>query len=829
MEPIAIIGIGCRFPGNVNSSEDLWNLLKEGKDVIDDIPSERFGNIESLYDPKPGAPGKIITRQGGYLANIDLFDPSFFDIAPKEAAYIDPQQRLLLEVGWEALEDANVVIEAEQKAHTGVFVGVWTSDYETYMYHTGVPINLYMTTGGSRYAAAGRLSYALDARGPSLTIDTACSSSLVALHLACQSIRAGECSLALVGGANLILQPHITLGYSRSKMLSPESRCKFGDERADGYVRSEGVAVVLLKRLSQALADHNSIYAVIQGSAVNNDGQGSGSLVAPSIDGQIALLREAYRVAGISPGQVHYVEAHGTGTKAGDLAELKALGAVLREGRELQQLCHIGSIKTNLGHTEAASGLAGLIKVALCLKHRAFPPSLHMHTPSARIPWQELPLTIQQTFETIAPNDENLYAAVNSFGITGTNAHVILRNAPVTCVNTPASSQGSGPHAALLPLSAHSTSALRALASRYQELLCSPTNEGPLSWHDICIAASRGRKHMKHRMALLAHSKQEMLTKLHAFLADPTSQNGACGQTISSLQPVFVCGRGHPQWIARGRELLAQEPVFREVFLQCEECFRQHTTGSLLARLAAEQGDSQCFESGLARGMIFALQVASLALWRSWGITSEQIIGQDIGEVAAAYATGEIGLEEALYWAFTAERNTLTPYRTSNMWVAVADRSEHVLATQHSPSFSPILRTVGLTSRYASTAAALIDAPFEEHLSRSKQSALLTEMIQTYIDAGSTLFIEVGPRSDLSKTIRCSLEEHRKVGTVLSWFPTEEDQHTATLRLLRSWYLLGGSIAWKQFYHQTKEWVHLPRYPWQRERFWLEAKLSSED
>ncbi|MGH2509393.1 MAG: type I polyketide synthase, partial [Ktedonobacteraceae bacterium] len=488
MEPIAIIGIGCRFPGNVNSSEDLWNLLKEGKDVIDDIPSERFGNIESLYDPKPGAPGKIIARQGGYLANIDLFDPSFFDIAPKEAAYIDPQQRLLLEVGWEALEDANVVIEAEQKAHTGVFVGVWTSDYETYMYHTGVPINLYMTTGGSRYAAAGRLSYALDARGPSLTIDTACSSSLVALHLACQSIRAGECSLALVGGANLILQPHITLGYSRSKILSPESRCKFGDERADGYVRSEGVAVVLLKRLSQALAEHNSIYAVIQGSAVNNDGQGSGSLVAPSIDGQIALLREAYRVAGISPGQVYYVEAHGTGTKAGDHTELKALGAVLREGREPQQPCRIGSIKTNLGHTEAASGLAGLIKVALCLKHRAFPPSLHMHTPSARIPWQELPLTMQQTFEAIVPNDEDLYAAVNSFGITGTNAHVILRNAPATRVSTPAPAQESDPHAALLPLSVHSASALRALASRYQELLYSLTDEAPLSWYDICIA-----------------------------------------------------------------------------------------------------------------------------------------------------------------------------------------------------------------------------------------------------------------------------------------------------------------------------------------------------
>ncbi|HEU5382597.1 MAG TPA: type I polyketide synthase [Ktedonobacteraceae bacterium] len=851
MEPIAIVGIGCRFPGDVSSPEDLWNLLKEGKDAIQDIPGNRFGNIEELYDPKPGVPGKIVARQGGYLKDIDKFDPAFFDIAPKEATYIDPQQRLLLEVAWEALEDANQVIDEKLKTRTGVFVGVWTSDYETYMYSTGVPINLYMTTGGSRYAASGRLSYALDARGPSLTIDTACSSSLVALHLACRSLQSGECSLALVGGANLIIQPHITLGYSRSKMLSPESRCKFGDEQANGYVRSEGVAVVLLKRLSQALEEHNTIYAVIEGSAVNNDGQGSGSLVAPSLDGQIALLREAYRVAGISPGQVQYVEAHGTGTRAGDHVELKALGAVLSEGREPQKLCRVGSIKTNLGHTEAASGLAGLIKVALCLKHRAIPASLHMQNPSARIPWHELPLTMQQTFENLKPGNEDIYAAVNSFGITGTNAHVILRNAPVASVCLSARSQERFPHAALLPLSAHSPAALRALATRYRDFLLTVKDETTLSFYDICHAASLGRKHLKHRLALIAHTKKDALEQLQAFIVGKSFDDTICGQAASTTQPVLVCGGYHPRWFARGRELLAQEPVFRETFMQCNEYLRKYTQWSLLERLSSYQDDPQAPESGVARSIIFALQVACIALWKTWGIAPTKVVGYDLGQVTAAYVAGEIGLEEALRQVSMGGRSrqerTLPRYTASSSASPGEEQSLEDLL--YSPLYPRVARsnllnyavyphalregrayklTEALVPASSSTAVMAVNPSTLERMpdgpSPLLEPALFGESIDTLIESGHTLFVEVGPSSDLSKVIRCRLEEHEKAGTVLAWFTEKGDKQTATLHLLRSLYLQGSSVAWGNLYQKPGNSVRLPTYPWQRERFWLEEK-----
>ena len=331
-EPIAIIGMACRFPGEANTPEGFWQLLVDGVDAIGEIPPDRF-DIDTYYDPTPAVHGKMMTRQGGFLAQVDRFDPLFFGISPREAERMDPQQRLLLETAWEALEDASQISDRLLGSQTGVFVGLWLSDYEARLFLDPGGVDFYMTTGSGRYSASGRLSYFFGFQGPSLTIDTACSSSLVAVHQAVQSLRRGECNLALAGGANVILQPQITIAYSQSGMMAPDGRCKFGDASANGYVRSEGCGLIVLKRLSEALADHDPIRAVILGSAVNNDGRSSGFLTTPGRAGQEEVLRKAYLDANVSPGRVQYVEAHGTGTSAGDPVEISALAAVLSSDR----------------------------------------------------------------------------------------------------------------------------------------------------------------------------------------------------------------------------------------------------------------------------------------------------------------------------------------------------------------------------------------------------------------------------------------------------------------------------------------------------------------
>ncbi|HKC10472.1 MAG TPA: polyketide synthase, partial [Vicinamibacteria bacterium] len=390
-EGIAIIGMGCRFPG-AQGPETFWELMRNGVDAIREIPPDR-PDLAALYDPRR-IPGRIISRFGGFLENLDRFDAAFFGISPREAERLDPQQRLLLEVAWEALEDAGQVTGEIGGTDAGVFVGMWINDYEALMFTDPARVDFHMTTGSGRYSASGRLSYVFGLQGPSLTVDTACSSSLVAVHLACQALRNGECSLALAGGANIILAPQVSVAYSQAGMLSPGGRCRFGDAQGDGYVRSDGAGMVVLKPLSRALADGDPIQAVILGSAVNNDGQTSGFLTTPGRQGQEDLLRKAYREAGVDPARVQYVEAHGTGTSAGDPVELAALGRVLAPGRGPGEPCLVGSVKTNIGHTEGAAGVAGLIKVVLSLQRRAIPASLHFQKPNPAIPWSELPLAI---------------------------------------------------------------------------------------------------------------------------------------------------------------------------------------------------------------------------------------------------------------------------------------------------------------------------------------------------------------------------------------------------------------------------------------------------
>lgn len=438
-EPVAIIGIGCRFPGGATTPEAFWHVLSNGVDAVTEVPPDRW-DIRTYYDPDRSKQGKAVTRWGAFLNQIDQFDAQFFGISPREAAYLDPQQRLLLETCWEALEDGAQAPDTLTGSQVGVFIGCFTLDYKVLQFTESNRhlMSGHTATGAMMTLVANRISHAFDFRGPSVAIDTACSSSLVAVHLACQSLRDGECTIALAGGVNVMLKPEYTIAESQAGMLSPDGRCKVFDSNANGYVRGEGAGVVVLKPLSQALADGDPIYAVVRGTAINQDGHTPG-ITVPSGEAQQALMRECYRRAGVSPGQIQYVEAHGTGTPVGDPIEANALGTVLSTDRPEGNDCYVGSLKTNIGHTEAAAGVAGLIKAALCLKHRQIPPHLHLKEPNPQISFAQLRLRVPTTLTQWPDTEGPALAAVNSFGFGGTNAHAVLEEAPrVSPVTLPA-------------------------------------------------------------------------------------------------------------------------------------------------------------------------------------------------------------------------------------------------------------------------------------------------------------------------------------------------------------------------------------------------------
>ncbi|MGB7623536.1 MAG: polyketide synthase, partial [Terriglobia bacterium] len=428
-EPIAVIGMGCRFPGGANGPDSLWRMLCDGTDAIREVPRDRW-DINEFFDPNPDAPGKMSTRWAGFLDEVDKFDADFFGVSPREAVTMDPQQRLFLEVCWESLENAGQSPEKLLGSPTGVFLGIGSSDYAHLQMQFGDPhqIDAYFATGTCHSVASGRLSYTLGLEGPSISLDTACSSSLVAIHLACQSLRIGDCRMALAGGVNVILAPEFLINFSKSHMMAADGRCKTFDASADGFVRGEGCGVVVLKRLADAAADRDNILAVIRGTAINQDGRSSG-LTVPNGSSQQEVIRKALMNAGVEPSEVGYVETHGTGTSLGDPIEVHALNAVYGEGRSAQHPLALGSIKTNFGHLETAAGVAGLLKVVLILMHGEIPPHLHFKEPNPHIPWNEFPISVPTT-RTLWPSDSTRrIAAVSSFGFSGTNTHVILESA----------------------------------------------------------------------------------------------------------------------------------------------------------------------------------------------------------------------------------------------------------------------------------------------------------------------------------------------------------------------------------------------------------------
>ena len=546
-EPVAVIGMGCRLPGGRNDLDSSWQRLRDGVDTITEVPPERW-DIEAYYDPDPDASGKMSTRWGGFLDRVDNFDAGFFGIAPREAVSTDPQQRLLLEVTWEALESAGQVPAKLAHSQTAVFIGICSTDYFTRQLKRNDPgsVEAYWGTGNAESVAAGRLSYVLGLQGPSVAIDTACSSSLVAIHYACQGLRVGECDLALAGGVSVILNPETTIIFSKARMMAPDGRCKTFDRAADGYVRGEGCGVLVLKRLSDALRDGDNILAVIRGSAVNQDGP-SGGLTVPNGPAQEAVIRRALANAGVDPGQVDYVEAHGTGTALGDPIEVQALGDVFGEGHSKQDPLIIGSVKTNIGHLEGAAGVAGVIKVVLALQHEEIPPHLHFKEPNPHIAWDKLAVKVATEPIPWPSGQGRRIAGVSSFGFSGTNAHVVVEEAPVrkqaeVTVERPLQ---------LLSLSAKSEEALRELAGRFGEHLA---RHPELTLGDVCYTANAGRSHFPCRMTMLASSPEQLGGKLTAYATGERAVgvvSGKAGKKSSSKMVFLFTGQGS-QYIGMG-------------------------------------------------------------------------------------------------------------------------------------------------------------------------------------------------------------------------------------------------------------------------------------
>ena len=639
--PIAIVGIGCRLPGGVLDPASFWQLLVEGRQVIGEVPPDRW-SLDAYFHPDRAATGAMASRWGGFLNTLKEFDAGFWGVSPREAQRMDPQQRWLLEVAWEAIEDAGTAPSRLRGAPVGVFIGISGNDYGSLQLGDIEQVDAYTNSGNTASIASNRISYMLDLRGPSVSLDTACSSSLVAVAMACDSLRTGACETALAGGVNALITPQVSVGFSKASMLSPSGRCYAFDARADGYVRAEGVGVVVLKPLDRALANRDRIYAVIRGTAVNQDGHTS-SMTVPSVDGQSAMLAAAYANAGVVPASVAYVETHGTGTPLGDPIEATALGRVLGAGRAPDEACVIGSVKANIGHLESASGIAGLIKAALVAQHRLIPPSLNYERPNPQIPFESLRLVVANRARPLAsPNDEPPIVGVNSFGFGGTNAHVVLQSPPQAQESAPVVDRADRP--LVLPISARDETALRAYVSAFCRCLQNGTE--PLA--DLCAAAGSRKEQHPHRLVVAGRTGSELEGQLRQWLRDGHAPGVVSGRTKSNRPPVFVFTGQGGQWWAMGRTLAAREPLVRRRLEETDRILRAFTGSSLIDELNRDEVSSQIDGTDIAQPALFALQVALVDLWRSWGITPAAVIGHSVGEVAAAYTAGIYSFDDAV-------------------------------------------------------------------------------------------------------------------------------------------------------------------------------------
>ena len=880
-EPVAIVGMACRFPGGANDPDIFWRNLLEGRDSVTRIPADRW-QADAYYDPDPAAPGRMNSLYGAFLDRVDLFDPAFFGISPREAARVDPQQRLFLEVAWEALEHAGQTMEGLAGSRTGVFAAVYQSDYSWLLLDDEEGIDAYMASGLSHAIVANRLSYFLDLRGPSLAVDTACSSSLVAFHMACESVRSGESEMAVAGGVNIMISATAALPIAKWGMMSPDGRCKTFDARANGFVRGEGCGVLVLKRLSDARRDGDRVLALCRGSAVNQDGR-TNVLTAPNGLAQREVIDRALRAAGLQGSQIGYVEAHGTGTALGDPIEMEALVDALGRGRPADRPCHIGSVKTNIGHLEAAAGVAGLIKAVQVLRHRTIPPNLHFQTLNTHISLDGVPFRLPLDAVPWTEETEPRKAGVSSFGFGGTNAHVILEE----FVSAEAAGVVDDGRVRLFVASAPHAAALPAVAFAYRAELDAWRGES-VGLADLCHSAALRRTHFDHRLAIACSSIDELAAALDDYASGRTNPLALSGRRprTHDVRVAFVYAGQGTQWVGVGSRLLETSTVFREEMERWDELFRSRAGGSILAELAAEENVSRLRETVVAQPVIFALQMALTAVWRAWGIRPSAVVGHSVGEIAAACVAGAISPDEAV--DILSARGRLLQRLTGRGRMALAwltpeaaapdleGRDRVVVAAHNTPDSVVIsgdtadvealleewsrrgIRTRALPVDYAfhspqveplaselvSALAGLKPSPTRIPMVSTVSATLLhgTELtadywgrnlcrpvlfapaIQWLLESGHRIFLEVSPHPALARDVEgCAAAADAEVVVARSLRRGQPDDLALTIGAGRL-HTAGCSPDWRALNGPDGRFVPPPAYPWQRKRYWIDAR-----
>ena len=816
-EPIAVVGMGCRLPGGASSPEAFWRLLESGFDAITEVPAERWPARE-LYDADPERPGKAATRWGGFLEGIDLFDASFFGISPREARQMDPQQRLLLEVAWEALESAGLRADRLAGSAVGVYVGVHSlsQDYFLRQAATLERVDSYTSTGAAHSIVANRLSYLLDLRGPSLAVDTACSSSLVAVHLACQSLRLFESDFALAAGVNLVLSPEVTVAFSRLAMMAADGHCKTFDARADGFVRGEGCGVVALRRLADARRDGDPVLAIVRGSAVNQDGATNG-ITAPSGLAQQAVVRQALENAGVASSAVSFVETHGTGTALGDPIEVEALAEALGPAGGP---CLLGALKTNIGHLEGASGIAGLIKAVLCLRHRRVPANLHFQQPNPHLGLDRTRFVVPTRSEAwTSPEGRPRVAGVSSFGFGGTNAHVVLEEAPGEAVPPP--DEARGPF--LLPLSARSESALPRLVDAYAAFLSDPEQGGGQRLADLAYTAAVRRSHHRHRAAVVGETHAEWTTALARVATLPAARTAHGRQGV-----VFAFSGEPPLGPAAGRELFSREPVFRGEIERCDAELKRQAGWSLVS---GSGGPEPSISVERPRSALFALQVALVELWKSWGIEPAALVGQGSGEAAAAYVAGALAFEEALEVAVARDRETTASAPGGQSGAAegigrgqtegVEAMLARVQIEQTLRNLRPKRPTLALVSTVTGRPAAEGDYAASYWGRSLRERSRFVEAVTALAREGHLVYLEIGAGRALAPVIeRCGPNVGRDLVAVTSTTGGPREQ-ASLLEAVAELDRRGLPVALQAVAPRAGRHVSLPTYPWQRSRYWL--------
>ncbi|MFF3346216.1 SDR family NAD(P)-dependent oxidoreductase [Streptomyces sp. NPDC002779] len=880
-EPIAIVGMACRFPGGIESPEELWRLVRAGEDAITAFPQDRDWD-DDLYDPDPEAQGKTYVRGGGFVADAAGFDAAFFGISPREALAMDPQQRLLLEASWEAVERAGIAPGSLRGTRTGVFAGALASEYVARLNAVPDGIEGFLGTGNMSSVTSGRVAYQLGLEGPAVTVDTACSSSLVALHLAVQSLRQDECDMALAGGVTVMCTPTGFVELSRQRGLSPDGRCKAFAAAADGFGPAEGVGVLVVERLSDALAKGHRVLAVVRGSAINQDGASNG-LTAPNGPSQQRVIRAALGTVGLSPTDIDVVEAHGTGTTLGDPIEAQALLATYGQGRDAERPLWLGSVKSNIGHTQAAAGVAGVIKMVMAMRAGVLPRTLHVDEPSPHVDWTTGEVRLLTEERDWAANGHPRRAGVSSFGISGTNAHVILEEAPAASEPGPVVVSGpeglSGSPVVPWLLSGRSAGALAVQAGRLAGVTGDPLDVG---WQLIS-----GRTALEHRAVVWGRERAELTAGLGALASGAVAGNAVSGAAVASGAPVFVFPGQGSQWLGMGRGLLESSPVFAARIAECEAALGPFVDWSLSEVLTGDD-DGWMQRVDMVQPVLWAVMVSLAAVWESFGVTPAAVIGHSQGEIAAAAVVGALSLEDAarvVALRSAAIRDELagrggmlslaTSAEQASAWVSpYGDRVS--IAVYNGPDatvvagdpealeeIASVAEAAGVRARrvpvdYASHSAHVEDiktkllealAPVTPRVSRVpvistvtgdvldtttmdasywyeglRQPVRFTEAVQVALEQGHSRFSEVSAHPVLIMGVQSIAEAAEQSVTVVGTLRRDEEENARFLASAAELWVHGTDIDWSAVYAgRTVNRVDLPTYAFQHQRYWLES------